>query len=261
MKVLGAQTRMAFRFALAVALVGIVLPKDNTFAQSGSNGEDQQSTPLIRSVEGPNLFRSYCASCHGVTGKGGGPAASALKAKVPDLTLLARNHRGQFPTAYVREVIMGDKVIAAHGSREMPIWGPIFHQIEADVDRGNVRLENLVRYLQSIQEVPITDSPSGAQLYAQHCAACHGNDLKGGGSAPYPFRTPPDLTTLTRRHGGNFPDVYVSRVLRSGVVLPAHGPAEMPVWGDEFTSNRLSGGQVTSRIMALKSYIKSRQAN
>ena len=49
---------------------------------------DEQSTPLIRSVEGPDLFRAYCASCHGVTATGKGPAASELKAKVPDLTLL-----------------------------------------------------------------------------------------------------------------------------------------------------------------------------
>ena len=49
---------------------------------------------------------------------------------------------------------MGEEALASHGSREMPIWGPIFHQIEADVDRGNVRLENLMKYLESIQAMP-----------------------------------------------------------------------------------------------------------
>jgi folate-dependent phosphoribosylglycinamide formyltransferase PurN len=44
-------------------------------------------------------------------------------------------------------------MIASHGSREMPVWGPIFHQVEEDVDRGNVRVENLVTYLESIQTV------------------------------------------------------------------------------------------------------------
>jgi hypothetical protein len=48
---------------------------------------------------------------------------------------------------------MGEEVLASHGSREMPIWGPIFHQVESDVDRGNVRLENLVKYLESIQSI------------------------------------------------------------------------------------------------------------
>jgi len=100
---------------------------------------------------------------------------------------------------------------------------------------------------------------SGAELYAQHCAACHGNDLKGTGPAPYPFRAPPDLTTLARRHGGKFPDAYVLKVLREGVVLPAHGPAEMPVWGPDFTVDRLGEGQVASRIANLTNYIKSMQ--
>jgi mono/diheme cytochrome c family protein len=245
----------AFYLALGVALAGGAGKQ----TQTAPNAE-QQTTPLIRSVEGPDLFRSYCASCHGVSGKGMGPAAPALKAKLPDLTLLARNHRGQFPAEYVSAVIMGDNVVTAHGSREMPVWGPVFHQIEADVDRGNVRLANLVKYLESIQEVPAQDPPSGAELYTQHCAVCHGNDLKGTGAAPYPFRAPPDLTTLAKRHGGKFPDAYVSSVLRDGVVMPAHGPAEMPVWGDEFTISRLDQAQVTSRIARLTNYIKSLQA-
>lgn len=121
--------------------------------QAPSNGQDQQFVPLIRSVEGRDLFKAYCASCHGLNGKGGGPVAPALRPKVPDLTVLARNNGGEFPSARVRKVIMGDDILASHGSREMPVWGPIFHQVEEDVDRGNVRLENLVKYLQSIQSV------------------------------------------------------------------------------------------------------------
>jgi hypothetical protein len=114
---------------------------------------EKQFQALIGSVQGPDLFRAYCASCHGADAKGNGPAASALKTKAPDLTLLTRNNGGQFPSARVRKVIMGDEVLASHGSREMPVWGPIFHQIERDVDRGYVRLDNLVKYLKSIQSV------------------------------------------------------------------------------------------------------------
>jgi mono/diheme cytochrome c family protein len=112
---------------------------------------DQPLPPLIRSVKGPDLFRAYCAPCHGVSGEGNGPAAASLKTKPPNLTILAKNNGGKFPEARVRKVIMGDDVIASHGSREMPIWGPIFHQIEEDVDRGNIRLDNLLKYLESIQ--------------------------------------------------------------------------------------------------------------
>ena len=120
-------------------------------AQSKSAASDQELPPLIRSLKGADLFRAYCASCHGLDAKGDGPAAASLKAKPADLTVLAKNDHGTFPDARVRKVIMGDDVIASHGSREMPVWGPIFHQIEEDVDRGNVRLENLVKYLESIQ--------------------------------------------------------------------------------------------------------------
>jgi mono/diheme cytochrome c family protein len=101
--------------------------------------------------KGPELFRAHCAACHGSDAKGGGPMALALKAKVPDLTVLAKKNGGRFPSARVSYTIMGDGVVMSHGSREMPIWGPIFHQIESDQDFGAVRLQNLVKYLESIQ--------------------------------------------------------------------------------------------------------------
>jgi mono/diheme cytochrome c family protein len=120
-------------------------------AQQKANPEEQQT--LIRSVEGVDLYRAYCASCHGKDGKGHGPVAPALKATVPDLTVIAKNNGGTFPVARVRRIITGEGMIASHGSREMPVWGPIFSEVEADLDRGPVRLENLVKYLQSIQSV------------------------------------------------------------------------------------------------------------
>jgi len=105
-------------------------------------------------------------------------------------------------------------------------------------------------------------SPAGAELYKQNCAVCHGDDLRGGtGDFPTPYRRPPDLTTLAKRRGGKFPDAYVSDVLRNGVALPAHGPAEMPVWGMEFKAgNRLTAGEVNSRIALLVAYIKLHQS-
>jgi len=106
---------------------------------------------LIYSVKGPELFRAHCAACHGSDAKGGGPMAPALKTRVPDLTMLAKKNGGQFPSARVRNSIMGDDVVMSHGSGEMPIWGPIFHQIESDQDFGAVRLQNILKFLESIQ--------------------------------------------------------------------------------------------------------------
>jgi mono/diheme cytochrome c family protein len=103
-------------------------------------------------VEGPDLYRAYCASCHGRDATGQGPAAPAMKAAVPDLTSIARRNGGIFPHGRVRKIIAGDDEILSHGSREMPIWGPIFHQVERDRDWGLVRLENLSKYLESIQK-------------------------------------------------------------------------------------------------------------
>ena len=77
----------------------------------------------------------------------------ALKATVPDLTVIAKKNGGKFPTARVRRIIEGEGMIASHGTREMPVWGPIFSQVEADVDREPVRIENLLKYLESIQAI------------------------------------------------------------------------------------------------------------
>jgi mono/diheme cytochrome c family protein len=237
---------------------------------------DKQYQQLIRSVEGPDLFRAYCASCHGKDGKGNGPVAATLKATVPDLTIITVSNDGNFPVARMKRIIMGEGMIASHGSREMPVWGPIFHQVEEDVDRGNVRLENLVRYLESIQTVhsgvhaaeakpskkQVEEvSLSGEKLYKRDCAVCHGNDLKGNGPAPPPFKdVPPDLTKLAKSHGGKFPEKYFDDVLRNGVVIPAHGSPEMPTWGADFrTREHLDSEQVTLRITSLSNYIKSLQ--
>ena len=112
-----------------------------------------QDQPPIRPVDGPGVFRSYCAACHGLDGRGDGPVAKALKSAVPDLTTLSQRNNGAFPGVHVRNTISfgADNLLPAHGSKAMPIWGPIFHEIEFDQDLGNVRLENVVKYLESIQ--------------------------------------------------------------------------------------------------------------
>ncbi|MBZ5689996.1 MAG: cytochrome c [Acidobacteriia bacterium] len=113
----------------------------------------EQQPPPIRPVEGANIFQDFCAACHGHAGRGKGPVSPSLKKAVPDLTRLSRQNGGQFPATRVRNTLMfgGDQPQSAHGSKVMPIWGPIFHQIEFDRDLGNVRLENVVKYLESIQ--------------------------------------------------------------------------------------------------------------
>lgn len=108
---------------------------------------------LIYSVKGPDLYRAHCAACHGLGGKGDGPVAPALKMKPANLTALAKSSGGRFPAEQVAKFISGDEPsLVGHGSREMPVWGPIFHQIEEDQDYGNVRMRNLIKYLETIQQ-------------------------------------------------------------------------------------------------------------
>jgi mono/diheme cytochrome c family protein len=72
---------------------------------------------------GKTAYLSSCAACHGAEAKGDGFLNSVLKVPAPDLTTLARRNDGAFPIAAVTEIIDGRLLIAAHGSREMPIWG------------------------------------------------------------------------------------------------------------------------------------------
>jgi mono/diheme cytochrome c family protein len=109
--------------------------------------------PPMRPVDGATIFRKNCAACHGTEGRGNGPVSKALKRHVPDLTTLSRRNGGAFPAMHVRTIIMfgADDLPPVHGSKTMPIWGPIFHEIEFDQDLGDVRLENITKYLESMQ--------------------------------------------------------------------------------------------------------------
>jgi mono/diheme cytochrome c family protein len=135
-------------FAVIVALIfGVgTRPLNNEGAQANTN------TRLIRSLEGPDVFRAHCAACHGGQGKGDGPVAPALVTRPPDLTTISRRNGGNYPADRIGRTIEGEEDITAHGTREMPIWGPIFHQVEEDRDYGDVRLHNVVEYIRSIQQ-------------------------------------------------------------------------------------------------------------
>ena len=110
---------------------------------------------LIESLDGRLLFRAYCASCHGEDAKGNGPVAASLKKTPSDLTRISQRNGGTFPLIRVQQTISGENSpTAAHGSREMPIWGPVFGQIAWDQDLGQVRIYNLAKYIESLQERP-----------------------------------------------------------------------------------------------------------
>jgi mono/diheme cytochrome c family protein len=119
---------------------------------------DQSSTKVIIPVNrtsptsGQQMFTSYCAPCHGVDGKGHGPAAAALKMQPTDLTGLLKKNHGKFPDTHIVTVLQFGTDVQAHGSAEMPVWGPILGHMNATNQQDKqLRISNLSRYLESIQ--------------------------------------------------------------------------------------------------------------
>jgi mono/diheme cytochrome c family protein len=108
---------------------------------------------ILDSLTGRDSFEFYCASCHGATGTGNGPVASSLKTVPADLTRLARRNGGTFPRQRVVSLVTGAEpgLATAHGSSEMPVWGPVFRFLDPSDDRVKVRIENVVKYIETLQ--------------------------------------------------------------------------------------------------------------
>jgi mono/diheme cytochrome c family protein len=104
---------------------------------------------------GASLYKTHCASCHGVNGRGDGPVAPSLKVEVPDLTRIAIRQGGQFPADQVRRIIDGRATRPPHGPRNMPVWGDAFRVSGGDDQQAQKRANELVdlltEYLRSIQ--------------------------------------------------------------------------------------------------------------
>jgi len=116
-------------------------------------GPIDDTLPLVYVPTGQQMFKEYCAACHGADAKGQGPLAAMLKTPPPDLTTLARRHMGKFPSAYVKSVLEFGPGPSAHGSSEMPTWGPIFRFNDKQNERVvQQRIKNLCDFLASIQE-------------------------------------------------------------------------------------------------------------
>ena len=227
--------------------------------QSQRQGQSPQI--LIESLSGADSFGLYCAPCHGRTGQGDGPVATALKAKPADLTRLAQRNGGAFPTDGVRAFVTGTgRPLAAHGKTEMPIWGQLFRTFESDI-RVRERIANLLTHIESLQQASSGPNEPGARLFKTYCATCHGVNGRGNGPVADQLRKrPPDLTKYTARNGGVFPSERVQQII-NGRGVAAHGDREMPVWGDAFRSveGGLSPEAVKTRIDAIVQYLAAIQ--
>jgi len=139
-------------FVAAIAGLALVGGLCLVSADSPKEVKKVPVTPT-RADSGVDMFKTYCATCHGLDGKGHGPAAAALKTAPADLTLLKQKNGGKFPANKISRVIEGDDTIAAHGTTDMPVWGPIFRSLDPGHENlVKLRVLNVTKYIESLQK-------------------------------------------------------------------------------------------------------------
>jgi len=139
---------------LPLAVFGGATPgQQETRSEPHEGRVNQKPAQYTSPSSGKAMYLAYCASCHGKDGKGDGPAASAMKIALVDLTVLAAKNRGVFPENHVAQTVKGDSNTPSHGSKDMPVWGPIFGAIGTKSEGVlQLRVRNLTKYIESLQQ-------------------------------------------------------------------------------------------------------------
>lgn len=136
--------------------MGAVLLLSAAFAvaqQAGTTQIKHVPVKATNAASGQEMYASYCAVCHGANATGNGPAQSALKIPATDLTTLAQKNGGKYPAMHVSSVLRGDAELAAHGSKDMPVWGPLFRNLSQGHDAEvQQRIANINTYIESLQK-------------------------------------------------------------------------------------------------------------
>lgn len=137
-------------FTLAAMLFGaavVILGQSGAAAQqNGPKKLPTNSTP----ESGAQLYKDHCAACHGTEGKGDGPVAGFLKAPPADLRVLAQRNDGKYPADYVSATLRSGTDRGAHGTSDMPIWGPVFRSRGKKL--AELRIHNLTEFIESLQQ-------------------------------------------------------------------------------------------------------------
>jgi mono/diheme cytochrome c family protein len=109
---------------------------------------------VVAAVPGGALYKQYCASCHGESGRGDGIIAPHLRRPPTDLTRFALQNKGIFPADRLARIIDGREVQRTHGKSDMPVWGDAFKNSSMGGDEETLkeRIRALVKYIESIQE-------------------------------------------------------------------------------------------------------------
>ncbi len=101
---------------------------------------------------GDQMYAKYCASCHGITGQGNGPAAPAFKHAPANLTKLTNSHGGKYPRMLVYESVIEGGKVPGHGNAQMPVWGDLFVRMDGFHSQvPQMRLKALTDYIETLQ--------------------------------------------------------------------------------------------------------------
>jgi mono/diheme cytochrome c family protein len=136
----------------AAALAAILLAPAAASAQTDQPQNKQVTT-------GSEVYRTYCATCHGTSGRGDGPLAASMNKKPANLVEIAKRNGGVFPSEMVFKTIDGRTPVRGHGGPDMPVWGEAFQKSReaGDQERVNSVIKSLVDYIDSIQLRPSHD--------------------------------------------------------------------------------------------------------
>jgi len=145
-------TKKFTRLALAVLLV-LTVASGALMAQEKPGKELKLVTVAYSEpTSATHMYKNYCAVCHGTEGRGDGPAVGFLKTPPPDLRTLAQRNHGRYPANYVSETMRLGTGSHAHGTIDMPLWGPLFRTLDTNQALGELRIHNLTVFIESLQQ-------------------------------------------------------------------------------------------------------------
>jgi mono/diheme cytochrome c family protein len=107
------------------------------------------------------------------------------------------------------------------------------------------------------------DIAQGRTIYLDYCASCHGFNADGRGPVAPALSTPPaNLRLLSERYGNPLPTDQIARFIDGRADVKAHGPRDMPVWGEEAWKTPEAKGskaEVRDWVGKLVAYLQSIQ--
>ena len=148
---------MRFSKTMFISLAGLafevlLIGHGTGFTQTKEKTVEKVPITLSEPSSGKQMYKDYCAVCHGADGKSGGPAAEYLKVPPPDLTTMARRYNEKSITLRVEAVLKFGTKSKAHGTADMPIWGGLFSAMDRNQQAVAMRLSNLSQYVQSLEQ-------------------------------------------------------------------------------------------------------------